>query len=88
MWPNPKETAELVEFTEEIFTENFIFCAVLLLKAMLWSFFGDLETTFFILLRMWMFCNYFWLKSEKNICDGVCFSVKMHAVGTPAGASL
>ena len=35
MWPNPKEIADLVKFTEEIFTENFIFCTVLLLKALL-----------------------------------------------------
>ena len=28
MWPNPQELADLVTFTEEILTENFIFCAV------------------------------------------------------------
>ena len=29
MWPNPQFPVDLVTFTEEIFMENFIFCAVL-----------------------------------------------------------
>ena len=28
MRPNPRETADLVTFSEEILNENFIFCAV------------------------------------------------------------
>ena len=35
MWPNPHFTAYLVPFTEEILTENFIFCAVMLGKQLL-----------------------------------------------------
>ena len=31
MWPNSKENADLVTFTEEILNGNFIFCAVLVL---------------------------------------------------------
>ena len=42
MWPNPKETADLVTFTEEIFNEklHFLFCGtwiILLKKTTLWD---------------------------------------------------
>ena len=32
MWPNPKQTADLVTFTAEFLMENFIFCTVLSLQ--------------------------------------------------------
>ena len=32
MWPNPRETADLITFTEETLNGNFIFCAVGILE--------------------------------------------------------
>ena len=29
MWPNPRETADLVTFSEEFLMENLIFCSVI-----------------------------------------------------------